>query len=1064
MVNFRQVAIRHLISVKGPWGELSEPATSSPSVPTAVDSCRIRDGRRTGVRLFRPEYRVEFGERRFGGDWGDFGERAIKIWEDGKAGALATLKPHGGQPVNSAKFLTAPHQAGHIILVTAGPLNKEVKIWSSASEEGWLLPGDVESWKCTQTLAFRSSVEAQVEEAFFNQTVALSQAGLLLFANAKKNAIYSVHLDYGANPMATRMDYIGEFAVTMPILSFTGTTEPPGGHMVKLYCVQTLAIQQYALDLCQCLPPPTESVEDSDSGVSRDASIADLNGSRLGAFPFPNSAFKPSYSEVASARYPLRSTSLEAAALPENMTSNTDSNPISLARTTSDTNIFCMASPPLPLSPRLSRKLSGLGNAKNSSELGPSLGEHGGSQSIIDYSVDRQMDTIHANVSGVASYDNDAKNEEKKIATKDISRVLNPSIMFKHPTHLITPSEILMSASSSETTNIIEGKDEEEANIQDVVVNSDVANAEVEVKEVGETRAAHGDEFGSYGETQNHVPENREKLFCSQASDLGIKMARESSAISAENHFVEEVQEVDGAGLTAQLSRPSVSGESEAQDSTKDVNGKVSGSAVTTIFAQSGTPSAKGKKQTGSNSQVPDHSSSVPNSAGSFREPGRNSALTSAQADSSQIATMQSTLNQLMTMQKELQKQMLSVVTLPVTKEGRRLEASLGRGIEKAVKASTDALWARFQEENGKNEKLSRDRSQQITNLITNLINKDLTPVVEKAVKRELAAVGPAIVRTISPSIEKTISSTITESFQRGVSDKAVNMLDRSVNTRLEATVGRQIQAQFQTSGKIALQDALKSGVEASVFPAFEKSCKAIFEQVDATFQKGMAEHSTAALQHFESAHSPLALALRDSITSTSSLAQTLSGELADVQRKLISLAAAGGNPSVVHPLIPQLSNGPLHVLRDKVESSLDPAKELSRLISERKYEEAFIVALQRSDVSIVSWLCSQVDLHGILATVPLPLSQGVLLSLLQQLAVDINNDTHRKLAWLTDVAAAINPTDPVITMHAQPIFDQVYQRLHHQRNSPTITGAELSSIRLLMHVINSMMMTCKPQ
>jgi hypothetical protein len=35
--------------------------------------------------------------------------------------------------------------------------------------------------------------------------------------------------------------------------------------------------------------------------------------------------------------------------------------------------------------------------------------------------------------------------------------------------------------------------------------------------------------------------------------------------------------------------------------------------------------------------------------------------------------------------------------------------------------------------------------------------------------------------------------------------------------------------------------------------------------------------------------------------------------------------------------------------------------KELARLISERKYEEAFVAALHRSDVSIVSWLCSQV-------------------------------------------------------------------------------------------------------
>lgn len=93
---------------------------------------------------------------------------------------------------------------------------------------------------------------------------------------------------------------------------------------------------------------------------------------------------------------------------------------------------------------------------------------------------------------------------------------------------------------------------------------------------------------------------------------------------------------------------------------------------------------------------------------------------------------------------------------------------------------------------------------------------------------------------------------------------------------------------------------------------------------------------------------------------------------------------------------------------------------------------------------------------------VPLPLSQGVVLSLLQQLACDINNDPSRKLAWMTDVAAAINPSDPAITLHVRPIFEQVYQILNHQRSMPTMTGADLSSIRLLLHVINSMLMTCK--
>jgi len=34
-------------------------------------------------------------------------------------------------------------------------------------------------------------------------------------------------------------------------------------------------------------------------------------------------------------------------------------------------------------------------------------------------------------------------------------------------------------------------------------------------------------------------------------------------------------------------------------------------------------------------------------------------------------------------------------------------------------------------------------------------------------------------------------------------------------------------------------------------------------------------------------------------------------------------------------------------------------------MLSERKYEEAFTTALQRSDVNIVSWLCSQV-MYGV--------------------------------------------------------------------------------------------------
>jgi len=113
-----------------------------------------------------------------------------------------------------------------------------------------------------------------------------------------------------------------------------------------------------------------------------------------------------------------------------------------------------------------------------------------------------------------------------------------------------------------------------------------------------------------------------------------------------------------------------------------------------------------------------------------------------------------------------MQKQMTMTVTVPVTKEGRRLEAALGRSMEKAVKSNADALWARIQEENAKNEKLLRDRFQHVIGLITNFMNKDLPAVLEKTVKKEMTSVAQALVRSMSPAIEKTLSSTIAESFQ----------------------------------------------------------------------------------------------------------------------------------------------------------------------------------------------------------------------------------------------------------------------------------------------------------
>ncbi|RWV85737.1 hypothetical protein BHE74_00024576 [Ensete ventricosum] len=87
---------------------------------------------------------------------------------------------------------------------------------------------------------------------------------------------------------------------------------------------------------------------------------------------------------------------------------------------------------------------------------------------------------------------------------------------------------------------------------------------------------------------------------------------------------------------------------------------------------------------------------------------------------------------------------------------------------------------------------------------------------------------------------------------QRGVGDKTVNQLEKSMSSKLETAVARQIQTQFQTTGKQVLQEA---------------------------------------------------------INSASSITQNLTTELIDGQRKLLALVAAG-NTKALSPLAMQQSNG----------------------------------------------------------------------------------------------------------------------------------------------------------
>lgn len=165
----------------------------------------------------------------------------IKLWDEKYTKPIAEMRLD--KAVISTKFITSPFCSDHIILVTGASSSGsqgevELKLWTSSVEDENLGTNDGDLWHCRQTLVLKYS--ARAEGVLFDQLVVVSRPGLLLLANAKNKTVYAIHLEYGHNSAATRMDYITEFTNTMPNLSFTVSTELLSGRkwIVQLYCVQ----------------------------------------------------------------------------------------------------------------------------------------------------------------------------------------------------------------------------------------------------------------------------------------------------------------------------------------------------------------------------------------------------------------------------------------------------------------------------------------------------------------------------------------------------------------------------------------------------------------------------------------------------------------------------------------------------------------------------------------------------------------------------------------------------------------------------------------------------------
>ena len=94
------------------------------------------------------------------------------------------------------------------------------------------------------------------------------------------------------------------------------------------------------------------------------------------------------------------------------------------------------------------------------------------------------------------------------------------------------------------------------------------------------------------------------------------------------------------------------------------------------------------------------------------------------------------------------------------------------------------------------------------------------------------------------------------------------------------------------------------------------------------------------------------------------------------------------------------------------------------------QFNDAFQTALSSADLQLVIFTCENVNTTQVFNQSSCPLSQSVLLSLIQQLSVDLSEKTQVKHNYLQEALANLGPLDPTTKIHMRAVLRQLVTSL----------------------------------
>ncbi|XP_008284069.1 enhancer of mRNA-decapping protein 4 isoform X3 [Stegastes partitus] len=392
---------------------------------------------------------------------------------------------------------------------------------------------------------------------------------------------------------------------------------------------------------------------------------------------------------------------------------------------------------------------------------------------------------------------------------------------------------------------------------------------------------------------------------------------------------------------------------------------------------------------------------------------------------------------QIETMQSSIMVQVEHVLTNHQEQERRRLERVL---------AESQNHQQQLQEQ--LSQQLSHALSSALTNRMDKVLREELKKTVPQTISKSLEPVTGQLSNTIAAKLT-AVEVTLKDNVGKVVKSK--NTTDAIGRAAAEAMQG-------------PIQAAYKDAFQSIVLPVFERGCQSMFQQINDSFKQGTQEyiqqletHMKSRKQREQETRDPMIGQLQQMIdsfqSSTDQLANNITANVrAEVQHQIQMMVANLQESILSH--VQRIVKGEVSLAMKEqqavVTSSIMQAMRsaagtpvptahldyqtqqanILQLLQQGQLNQAFQQALSATDLNLVLYVCETIDSQQVFGQTPCPLSQPVLLSLIQQLSSNLTTRSELKISYLEDALMNLDHGDPLTRDHMSSVLAQVRPKL----------------------------------